>query len=177
MSDVNYEPIFGDQSLFDGAPNECFCVAKNVYDANVYYKSENLSLFWFDDEKWKPLSFMSCTPIAIRRIIKEPKQWTWEDKNAGRLPDVLAKVTTYDGKTYSFVGESCHDKQWSIKDDSTGKVYHTPINDILPIETPEEKVQREQEEFVASFNSEKYSNPTLYREGLRDAYRKLKGGE
>ena len=48
---------------------------------------------------------------------------------------------------------------------------------IFRDETPEEKEQREQEEFVASFNSEKYSNPTLYREGLRDAYRKLKGGE
>ena len=46
-----------------------------------------------------------------------------------------------------------------------------------PIETPDDKAQREQEEFVASFNSEKYSNPTLYREGLRAAYRKLKGGE
>ena len=56
-------------------------------------------------------------------------------------------------------------------------VYEFDRVEFNPIETPEEKVQREQEEFVASFNSEKYSNPTLYREGLRDAYRKLKGGE
>ena len=55
--------------------------------------------------------------------------------------------------------------------------FTTIAMDFSPIETPEEKVQREQEEFVASFNSEKYSNPTLYREGLRDAYRKLKGGK
>ena len=57
------------------------------------------------------------------------------------------------------------------------KMFCFYASNIKPIETPEEKVQREQEEFVASFNSEKYSNPTLYREGLRDAYRKLKGGE
>ena len=47
---------------------------------------------------------LKTSEYAERRIIKEPKRWTWEDKKACRLPEVLGKVTTYDGRTYLFVG-------------------------------------------------------------------------
>lgn len=171
---MKYEMIFGDEKLFDGAPDECFCVAKNVYDDSVFYKEIDQCLFWHDGGTWKPLQFMSCTPIAMRRIIKEPKRWTWEDKKAGRLPEV-GSIFTYRDETLT-----CHfidgdGEMWAHNIDNN--IVTPLLMDCQPIETPEEKVQREQEEFVASFNSEKYSNPTLYREGLRDAYRKLKGGE
>ena len=89
---MKYEMIFGDEKLFDGAPDECFCVAKNVYDENVYYKAVDACLFWLDGGKWKPLKFMSYTPIAMRRIIKEPKRWALEDKKAGVLPEVGCMV-------------------------------------------------------------------------------------
>ena len=81
-------------------------------------------------------------------------------------------IITVDGKYQVSVFKWLHD-------DGETQCYAASghVEDFKPIETPEEKVQREQEEFVALFNSEKYSNPTLYREGLRDAYRKLKGGE
>ena len=89
---MKYEAVFGDQRLFDDAPEECFCVAKNVYDSRIFYKAECGALFWLDDDEWKPLQVMSCIPLAMRRIIKEPKRWTWEDKKAGRLPEVGTKV-------------------------------------------------------------------------------------
>ena len=96
---MKYEMIFGDEKLFDGAPDECFCVAKNVYGDRIFYKAECRSLFRLDNAEWKPLQFMSCTPLAMRRIIKEPKRWTWEDKKAGRLPEVGSDVLCSNGKT------------------------------------------------------------------------------
>lgn len=176
---MKYEMIFGDAGFFDGAPDECFCVAKNVYDANVFYKSENLSLFWFDDEKWKPLSFMSCTPIAMRRIIKEPKRWTWEDKKAGRLPEVGAKCRQGHkdeivvAVTEKFVVTECQDMSvCTTRKDVFMRSYN-------PIETPAEKAQREEDEFVSGivFEYDKMPSSVLFEAGIRAAYRKLKGGE
>lgn len=98
---MKYEMIFGDESLFDGAPDDCFCVAKNVYDNPVFYKSENLSLFWLDGEKWKPLSFMSCPPIAMRRIIKTPVQHSDDvavDLFAAKMKEKLEK-SRYKGRS------------------------------------------------------------------------------
>ena len=118
--------------------------------------------------------------LAMRRIIAEPKSWTADDQKAGRLPEVDCVVTTYDGKPYVFVGESFSNDQWSLRDCETGKVCHTPISWVLPIESPKEKSQREENEFVKS----EMKNTTLsmewscvYERGLRAAYRKLKGGE
>ena len=120
--------------------------------------------------------------LAMRRIIKEPKRWTLEDKTEGRLPEVGCRVDFCQKLNTNWcTGEIKYiDNQVAvIKADDIDRpfVYEFDRVEFNPIETPEEKVQREQEEFVASFNSEKYSNPTVYREGLRDAYRKLKGGE
>ena len=111
----------------------------------------------------------------MRRIIKEPKRWTWKDKKAGRLPEVGCVVMAIDVNEVARIAAINNDSVCSVcvvfED---GDFITLNFSGIAPIETPEEKAQREQEEFVASFNSEKYSNPTLYREGLRDAYHKLK---
>ena len=47
------------------------------------------------------------------------------------------------------------------------------------IETPEEKAQREEDEFVFLVESEynKMPNEISFKAGIRAAYRKLKGGE
>ena len=83
---MKYEMIFGDEALFDGAGlfSGVDIVTRNVDDG--LYRTSRLS---------------DCTPstirknpiVAMRRIIKEPKRWTWEDKKAGRLPEVGAKCS------------------------------------------------------------------------------------
>ena len=174
---MKYEMIFGDAGFFDGAPDECFCVAKNVYDANVFYKSENLSLFWFDDEKWKPLSFMSSTPIAMRRIIKEPKRWTWEDKRGGLLPEV-GSIFTYRDETLT-----CHfiDGDGEIwAHDIDNKIVTPLLRDCQPIETPEERAKLEEDEFVVAMldaASQEQLMSAGFKSGVIAAYRKLKGCE
>ena len=59
------------------------------------------------------------------------------------------------------------------------KVYETCKVVFTPIETPEEKAEREEDEFVSLVES-KYNhmpNEISSRAGIRAAYRKLKGGE
>lgn len=175
---MKYEMIFGDEMLFDGAPDECFCVAKNVYDENVYYKAVNACLFWLDGGKWKPLQFMSCTPIAMRRIIKEPKRWTWEDKKAGRLPEVGCVVMAIDVNEVARIAAINNDSVCSVCvvfEDGGFITLH--FSGIAPIETPAEKAQREEDEFVESTCRQNEPHSTLYDDGVRAAYRKLKGGE
>jgi hypothetical protein len=176
-----YIPVFGPQELFDGAEN---C---DEYLVAVQHSVGQKTKVSFYPSLVEAFNYVTDFPprgvvfhrAAMRRIeeMQEPKRWTWEDKKAGRLPEVLGKVTTYDGKPYSFVGESCHDNQWSIKDDETRKVYHIAIDLVLPIETPAEKAQREEDEFVDSTCRQNEPHSTLYSDGVRAAYRKLKGGE
>lgn len=175
MNEVKYEPIFGDQSLFDGAPDDAeyagwFC------QETRWYMILNGKILFSDGGTWctSDNPYLSADIAAMRRIIKEPKRWTWEDKKAGRLPEV-GSIFTYRDETLTCHFIDDNGEVWAH--DIDNKIVTPLLRDCQPIKTPEEKVQREQEEFVASFNSEKYSNPTLYREGLRDAYRKLKGGE
>ena len=132
---MKYEPVFGDQSLFDGAGlfTGIDIVTRSVDDG--LYITSRLSDETSTSIKKNPI-------VAMRRIITEPKRWTWEDQKAGRLPEVGWAVTTYDTKRYVFVGESCHENQWSLRDAESGKVYHTPITWVLPLETPEEKAAR-----------------------------------
>ena len=82
---MKYEMIFGDEALFDGAGlfSGVDIVTRNVDDG--LYRTSRLS---------------DCTPstirrnpiVAMRRIIKEPKRWTLEDKKAGVLPEVGCRV-------------------------------------------------------------------------------------
>jgi hypothetical protein len=46
-----------------------------------------------------------------------------------------------------------------------------------PIETTTEKAKREEDEFVESTCRQNEPHSTLYSDGVRAAYRKLKGGE
>ena len=95
---MKYEMIFGDQSLFDGAP-ECAVIAiKRPFISGV--RSEEMYFFssTFDAVMKAGSSFnfnnviLKTDEYAERRIIAEPKRWTLEDKKAGRLPEVGVKV-------------------------------------------------------------------------------------
>ena len=51
------------------------------------------------------------------------------------------------------VGESIHAGHWALRDGKTKKVFHTPAASVKPVETDEERQQREREEWCkkASF--------------------------
>ena len=115
--------------------------------------------------------------IAMRRIIKEPKRWTWEDKKAGRLPEVGSIVSSVAyGYTCSVVAIDSNSRHiWcQFPDQSVGSCM---IFEINPIETPAEKAQREEDEFVDALVSEYNKMPSSisFKAGIRAAYRKLKG--
>jgi len=124
----------------------------------------------FSEKYWAESYTNEITIAAMRRIIREPKRWTIEDQKAGRLPDVGWVVTTYDTKRYVFVGESCHENQWSLRDAESGKVYHTPITWVLPLETPEEKAQRLEDEWVDAA----YGNTYVFACVAKDEENRLK---
>ena len=180
---MKYEMIFGDEALFDGAPDDAeyagwFC------QETRWYMILNGKILFSDGGTWctSDNPYLSADIAAIRRIIKEPKQWTLEDREAGVLPDVGCRV------------DFCHklNTNWRtgeikyidnhvvvIKADDIDRpfVYEFDRVEFNPIETPAEKAQREEDEFVESTCRQNEPHSTLYSDGVRAAYRKLKGGE
>lgn len=172
---MKYEAVFGDDGLFFDAQKDCEMAG------NGHYKIDcgEVMVWNFTEKRWCNSHTNTITISAMRRIIEEPNRWTVEDQKAGRMPEVGCIVTTYDGKPYVFVGESFNNDQWSLRDCETGKVCHTPISWVLPIESPEEKAQREEDEFVKlmiDLASESQLMSCGFKDGVISAYRKLKGG-
>ena len=142
---MKYEMIFGDQSLFRFGPQNAVSAryGKDVHGNDNYI---------FDSGEIKATTGqLRDTPvIAMRRIIKEPKRWTWEDKKAGWLPEVGAKCRQGHkdeivvAVTEKFVVTECQDMSvCTTRKDVFMRSYN-------PIETPEEKAQRERDEWVES---------------------------
>ena len=189
--EYKYEQIFGDQSLFDGAPEDAEAVGggKPLQDALVFYKFSDGEFQYkyeaeIDDWKVSTCKHPQSVIKAMRRIIKEPKRWTWEDKKAGRLPEVGAKCSnchSVDERTVL----SVTDKYVGIERDNSdmNPYFVTHANFLqyyIPIETPAEKAQREENEFVKSEMKDTTLSiewACIYERGVRAAYRKLKGGE
>ena len=145
---MKYEPVFGDQSLFDGAPEEATHATKGC----GFYKIENMSAKYVSDGIFNGTEVLSVggNLIAERRIIAEPKRWTVEDKKAGRLPEVGCRIYVPIMFEEQNVIYSSEKVIVSISDNG-GAVTRTEvasINRIKPIETPEEKAQREEDEWV-----------------------------
>ena len=174
---MKYEAFFGDQSLFDNAPLGTELVGhsggfyKNSPDGPIYCGGCT-----FTTDEYRNIGF-----IAARRIIPEPKRWTLEDKKAGMLPEVGCRIYVPIMFEEQNVIYSSEKVIVSISDNG-GAVTRTEvasINRIKPIETPEEKTQREEDEFVSlvEFEYNKMPNEISFRAGIRAAYRKLKGGE
>ena len=121
----------------------------------------------------------------MRRIIKEHKRWTWEDKKVGRLPEVGCRVDfCHKLKTNWRTGEIKYiDNQFAvIKADDIDRpfVYEFDRVEFNPIENPDEKSQREEDEFVVAMldaASQEQLMSAGFKSGVRAAYRKLKGGE
>ena len=75
---MKYEMIFGDERLFFDAQQDCEMVG------NGHHKVENgkLMVWNFSEKYWAESHTNKITIAAMRRIIKEPKRWTLEDKKA-----------------------------------------------------------------------------------------------
>lgn len=146
---MKYEAVFGDQSLFDGAPSYSTHATKGggfymaTEDGGVQYLSRG------------PLNGDRCEwvhgyLIAERRIIAEPKRWTVEDQKAGRLPEVGA---FYDA-------EGCRVKHLGVGAAGYEDIFHFEYPSgacgcsnkifIKPIESPEEKAARLREEWCSN---------------------------
>ena len=171
---MKYEMIFGDEMLFDGAPEDCILVVRAPDEDKISYLENNKS------ELRGSVSVMDdgVVNFAMRRTIKEPKRWTLEDKKAGVLPEVGSKlIYTETGDQFSFVGVIAGSMRWACKDACDGLLYFFESHEMSPIETPAEKAQREENEFVKSEMKDTTLSiewACIYERGVRAAYRKLK---
>lgn len=181
MNEIKYEPLYGLQKPFDNGPADS--TAYGLFrdgDEYIYYKIDKTSVYCFDtDNQWSHIDGAPTIPfLAMRRIIAEPKRWTVEDQKAGRLPEVGCMVMVPSVDECASVAAINNDAVCVAFHDGGFITLHK--SGISPIETPEEKAEREESEFVKS----EMKNTTLsmewscvYERGLRAAYRKLKGGE
>ena len=183
---MRYEPLYGLQKPFDNGPADSTAYGLFL-DEYIYYKMDKTSVYFFDiDNQWSRID--DDAPIipflAMRRIIAEPKRWTVEDQKAGRLPDVGCRVVfCHKLNTNWRTGEIKYiDNQVAvIKADDIDRpfVYEFDRVEFKPLETPAEKAQRLEDEFVNNVSKEASRRMTetdlgFYTDGIRAAYRKLK---
>ena len=168
---MKYEAVFGNQDLFDGAGTFTgldVVVHSIASGIKSYARLSDLT----------PESLRNHPVIAMRRIIQEPKRWTVEDQKAGRLPEVGSEVILR--TTGEIATINAANKNMVCLTFSDGGFSPFNVERIDPIESPEEKAQREEDEFVDSLRSVEIHGRTVggyLNQGARAAYRKLKGGE
>lgn len=185
MNEIKYEAVFGDQSLFDGAPEDAEAVGggKPLQDALVFYKFSDGEFQYkyeaeIDDWKVSTCKHPQSVIKAMRCIIRTPI-WTVEDQKAGKLPEVGAKlIYTETWDAFEFVGVIAGSMRWACKDFQDGFLYFFEQSEMSPIETPEEKAQRLEDEFVKSEMKDTTLSiewACVYERGVRAAYRRLSG--
>lgn len=86
---MKYEMIFGDEKLFDGAPDDAELIGGLSDKCRLFYRiidGDLYASFGRKDEftKESTTKAKDIKVQAMRRIIKEPKRWTVEDQKAGR---------------------------------------------------------------------------------------------
>lgn len=168
---MKYEAVFGNQELFDGAgifTGLDVVVHSIASGIKSYARLSDLT----------PESLRNHPVCAMRRIIAEPKRWTVEDQRAGRLPDVGSEVILR--TTGEIATINAANKNMVCLTFSDGGFLPFNVERIDPIESPEEKAQREEDEFVDSLRNVEIHGRTVggyFNQGARAAYRKLKGGE
>ena len=191
---MKYEMIFGDEKLFDGAHEDAVIAIKRPFIEGVrseksYFFSTTFdavmmvgSLFNFNDV------ILKTDEYAERRIIKEPKHWTWEDKKVGRLPEVGCKVLNTDMSISCCVLCEVIHVNADVVIVYNGELSQTYPHAAFvcafnPSETPAERAQREEDEFVSEHDESSLgvvcmdsSHRKCYELGKRVAYRKLKEG-
>ena len=155
---MKYEAVFGDQSLFDDAPEDAE-MAASVCQMPRWYAMFNGKVLFCDSKKesWQSADFNhpDSQLLAMRRIIAEPKRWTVEDQKAGRLPEVGSKaVSVHDFCVVDIlaVRNRCVVVCNSDVIDSRPCVFTVDnfLEIFKPIETPEEKAARLRSEWCSN---------------------------
>ena len=174
--EMKYEAVFGNQELFDNAPLGTELVGhsggfyKNSPDGPIYCGGCT-----FTTDEYRNIGF-----IAARRVIRTPT-WTLEDQKSGRLPEVGCMVMVTSVDECASVAAINNDAVCVVFHDGEFTTLHK--SGISPIETPEEKAKRLEDEFVNELMKDGqviYTSSeqlAMCRKTARAAYRKLKGGE
>ena len=165
---MKYEYLCGHVSDFFTMPENVIAVVR------LDHCVQGLTEFSQITECGKPV-------LAMRRIIAEPKRWTVEDQKAGRLPEVgwvvRATGVNEDARIAAINNDSVCSVCVVFED---GDFITLHFSGIAPIETPAEKAQREEDEFVVAMldaASQEQLMSAGFKSGVVAAYRKLKGGE
>jgi hypothetical protein len=170
---MKYEAVFGNQELFDGAGTFTgldVVVHSIASGIKSYARLSDLT----------PESLRNHPVCAMRRIIAEPNRWTVEDQKAGRMPEVGCLVDTFTGECV-VIGRDSNLKHVAVQHHDDGYMDILHISKINPIETPEDKAQREEDEFVNELMKDSqviYTSSeqlAMCRKTARAAYRKLSG--
>ena len=177
---MKYEPVFGDQSLFDGAPD----------DAEIAAKSDGGIAFFPNQKPSSKVFFVSGVELAMRRIIAEPKRWTWEDKKAGRLPEVGCFVEYFknnkhdntevtaqwrNGDELEILRHQNKNEAFVVFNARTEESSDLIVQCMKPIETPEEKAERLRMEWCSK--AAKTLKNLEYSSTLTSLYDSLLSGE
>ena len=149
---MKYEMIFGDAWLFDGAPEDAEYAGWFCQEVR-WYMILNGKILFSDGGTWctSDNPYLSADIAAMRRIIKEPKRWTWEDKRGGLLPEVgcdiqyiesqkRVSVVAINANEIVLLAKSNGSKFFVLDPDSLLKYYN-------PSETLAEKAARLREEW------------------------------
>lgn len=150
--EIKYEPVFGDQSLFDNASDDAVLAIKETISGRIHFvTNKGWIKSGLNHERYIGIS---DNGIAMRRIIPEPKRWTIEDQKAGNLPEVGCRVSfCHKFNTNWRAGEIKYiDNQIAfIKTDDIDRpfIYEVDRVEFKPIESPEEKAARLREEWVS----------------------------
>ena len=113
--------------------------------------------------------------LAMRRIIKEPKRWTWDDKKAGRLPEVGSDVLCSNGKTiYTIEAVNKNENQLCVRDGDDGDLAITYTQHIQPLETPREKYDRERDECIDKLLAKIPPSPITVVTAMKIMYEELR---
>ena len=152
MNDIRYEPMFGDQTLFDDGPDDAEMVAIYALRLKRWYKLQDGKCYLSTDKEqsWKRCrnGYPGFPFLAMRRIIRTPT-WTKEDQKAGKLPPVGCRIyvpVMIEEQTVIYSSE----KVIVSISDNGGAVTRTEVGSIdriKPIESPEEKAARLREEW------------------------------
>ena len=176
---MKYEMIFGDEALFDGAPDDAEYAGWFCQEIR-WYMILNGKILFSDGGTWctSDNPYLSADIAAMRHIIKEPKRWTVEDQKAGRLPEVGAKCRNYHSVDERTV-LSVTDKYVGIERDNSDMnpyfVTHAEfLQYYIPIETPREKYDRERDECISKLLKEIPPSPVTVIPAMKIMYEELK---
>ena len=168
MSEVKFEPLLGDQSVFHKDDKESVVV--------IGYSLGRSIIKGFSDKYLSTLN-QGEQIIAMRRIIKTPV-WTNEDIEAKRLPAVGCEIfSSATGRSTVLFNDGVYIIAHS-HEGCVGKYNRSEVFSYFTyIETPEERAKRVREEWINHAYEKLISADVKGKASLGDIYDALLSGE